>query len=307
MSFDFLSEFSSEIQDQTNWDLLLTPMEQELGLDSKPCFAPAPVVPSSAAPLDSIAALLTPDSTLISKPMEAATVDDFGLCGSPLFDDVEDASKWESLFTTVNDQPEAKAKSSAVSFPVIQEVKIKSEPLSPHLIPFSMPLDVCGTIMSATTSTTSTTTSPAPTTSQQVEDKPSPSSSSSSSSSSASSSTTCSPNAASPDESGSANPLKRKRSGTNSIDYKRDELGITIYNRKPRANPLGPVVPESADTVAVKRARNTEAARRSRARKLERMTQLEAKVAELVALNARLEQENLELKSENMQLKSKMQ
>lgn len=90
---------------------------------------------------------------------------------------------------------------------------------------------------------------------------------------------------------------KRKRSSVDSdasaspvYNDKRDEYGITVYSRKPRSTPLTPVVVEDdADSVAVKRARNTEAARRSRARKMERMTQLEAKVKELLLRNEELE------------------
>lgn len=94
--------------------------------------------------------------------------------------------------------------------------------------------------------------------------------------------------------------LKRKRQ--TSVDsangYKKDSLGITAYNRKPRSTPLSPIVVDEGanDTVSVKRARNTAAARRSRARKLERMTQLEAKVEELIAQNTALQTENDKLK-----------
>lgn len=75
-------------------------------------------------------------------------------------------------------------------------------------------------------------------------------------------------------------------------DYKKDSLGITAYNRKPRSAPLQPIsLPEDGDSIAVKRARNTEAARRSRARKLERMVQLEDRVQELLDRNEQLEAE----------------
>lgn len=77
-----------------------------------------------------------------------------------------------------------------------------------------------------------------------------------------------------------------------SSDYKKDSLGITAYNRKPRSTPLQPIsLPEDGDSIAVKRARNTEAARRSRARKLERMVQLEDRVQELLDRNDQLEAE----------------
>ncbi|KAF5103794.1 hypothetical protein D0Z03_000052 [Geotrichum reessii] len=97
-----------------------------------------------------------------------------------------------------------------------------------------------------------------------------------------------------------SNKRKRRESSLDSNgQYKKDALGITAYSRKPRSAPLAPiVVDESCDTVQAKRARNTAAARRSRARKLERMTQLEEKVAELLALNSSLESENLQLKTD---------
>ncbi|ANB15507.1 amino acid starvation-responsive transcription factor GCN4 [Sugiyamaella lignohabitans] len=87
---------------------------------------------------------------------------------------------------------------------------------------------------------------------------------------------------------------KRKRSEL-SVDLemeKKDALGIIAYNRKPRSTPLQPViVDDESDCTAVKRARNTEAARRSRARKMERMSQLEERVDQLVARNSELEAE----------------
>ncbi|CAR27900.1 hypothetical protein ZYGR_0N03870 [Zygosaccharomyces rouxii] len=74
-----------------------------------------------------------------------------------------------------------------------------------------------------------------------------------------------------------------------------DKLGVVSYNRKNRNAPLTPVLCESDDPVAMKRARNTEAARRSRARKLERMSQLEERVEELLAKNEELEKRNRQL------------
>lgn len=70
-----------------------------------------------------------------------------------------------------------------------------------------------------------------------------------------------------------------------------DHLGVIAYNRKNRSAPLTPVIPESDDPAALKRARNTEAARRSRARKLQRMNQLEEKVEDLLSKNQSLEEE----------------
>lgn len=63
---------------------------------------------------------------------------------------------------------------------------------------------------------------------------------------------------------------------------------------------------DTADTVTVKRARNTEAARRSRARKLERMTQLEHKVDELLVVQNELQQRNFMLRQENARLKAQL-
>jgi len=89
--------------------------------------------------------------------------------------------------------------------------------------------------------------------------------------------------------------FKRKRKSEASppvYNDKKDELGITAYNRKPRSAPLMPIeMPSDDDCVAVKRARNTEAARRSRARKMERMSQLEDRVKDLVDRNSFLERE----------------
>ncbi|SCU84218.1 LAFA_0D08834g1_1 [Lachancea sp. 'fantastica'] len=75
------------------------------------------------------------------------------------------------------------------------------------------------------------------------------------------------------------------------------QLGFVPYTRKNRSTPLTPVIPESDDPVVVKRARNTEAARRSRARKMQRMSQLEDKVEELLKKNSALEQEVASLRS----------
>ncbi|QLL33980.1 hypothetical protein HG536_0F03050 [Torulaspora globosa] len=76
-----------------------------------------------------------------------------------------------------------------------------------------------------------------------------------------------------------------------------DHLGVTSYNRKVRTTPLSPVVADSDDPAALKRARNTEAARRSRARKTQRMNELELKVEQLLKRNHELEQEIQRLNS----------
>lgn len=85
-----------------------------------------------------------------------------------------------------------------------------------------------------------------------------------------------------------------------SRDSRVDDLGITVYKRKPRTTPLKPVeIPLDADNVVAKRAKNTEAARRSRARKLERMSQLELRVRKLLDENESLRAEISRLKSLN--------
>ncbi|KAG0675884.1 hypothetical protein C6P40_001421 [Pichia californica] len=78
--------------------------------------------------------------------------------------------------------------------------------------------------------------------------------------------------------------------------FKKDKLGCTPYTRKQRSTPLPPVVPKSEDVASVKRARNTEAARRSRARKMERMSQLEDKCEDLIKENEDLKAQVAALK-----------
>lgn len=70
-----------------------------------------------------------------------------------------------------------------------------------------------------------------------------------------------------------------------------DRFGCVTYSKKQRTQPLPPVDTKTSDPVLMKRAKNTEAARRSRARKMERMTQLESKVEELLKDKESLEQE----------------
>ncbi|KAG7829315.1 hypothetical protein KL943_005328 [Ogataea angusta] len=82
-----------------------------------------------------------------------------------------------------------------------------------------------------------------------------------------------------------------------STSPKKDRFGCTPYTRKKRSLPLEPVVPEGADAIAIKRAKNTEAARRSRARKMERMSQLEDKCESLMQENESLRLEVARLQS----------
>ncbi|RLV90626.1 General control protein GCN4 [Spathaspora sp. JA1] len=81
-----------------------------------------------------------------------------------------------------------------------------------------------------------------------------------------------------------------------STSTKVDHLGCVTYSKKSRSQPLQPVVMDSADPVSLKRAKNTEAARRSRARKMERMTQLESRVEELIDEKSDMEREVLRLR-----------
>ncbi|KAK9320743.1 hypothetical protein V1517DRAFT_198331 [Lipomyces orientalis] len=65
-------------------------------------------------------------------------------------------------------------------------------------------------------------------------------------------------------------------------ERKRKRVTSQSYARRPRVEPLPPiVVGDAEDVVAVKRARNTLAARRSRERKMLRLTDLEKQVAEM--------------------------
>lgn len=75
-----------------------------------------------------------------------------------------------------------------------------------------------------------------------------------------------------------------------------DHLGCVSYSKKQRSQPLKPILLPTEDPAAMKRARNTEAARRSRARKMERMSQLETKVEELLESKRALSDEVTRLK-----------
>lgn len=76
-----------------------------------------------------------------------------------------------------------------------------------------------------------------------------------------------------------------------------DHLGCVSYSKKQRSQPLKPIKIDGEDPVAAKRARNTEAARRSRARKMERMNQLEDKVEALLLSKKDLQDEVDRLKA----------
>jgi len=89
-------------------------------------------------------------------------------------------------------------------------------------------------------------------------------------------------------------PTTRSSTTTKS---KVDHLGCVSYSKKQRLQPLGEIeIKDSDDPIAMKRAKNTEAARRSRARKMERMGQLEEKVEGLMDDKRHLEMEVLRLR-----------
>lgn len=68
-----------------------------------------------------------------------------------------------------------------------------------------------------------------------------------------------------------------------------DHLGCVTYSKKQRSQTLEPISFDGIqDSAALKRAKNTEAARRSRARKMERMAQLEEKVEDLMNENSKM-------------------
>lgn len=96
----------------------------------------------------------------------------------------------------------------------------------------------------------------------------------------------------------SPSPKPQPQQSSPSSSSNTDHLGVVSYNRKQRSIPLSPIqIDESLDPISQKRARNTEAARRSRARKMERMNQLEDKVEILVSKNSALENEVLRLRA----------
>lgn len=103
--------------------------------------------------------------------------------------------------------------------------------------------------------------------------------------------------------SASASPISKtfvldqsKHDHEQGVNEKVDHLGCVTYAKKLRSLPLTPVITETGDPVSLKRARNTEAARRSRARKMERMSQLEDRVESLLSDKSLLESEVARLK-----------
>lgn len=78
---------------------------------------------------------------------------------------------------------------------------------------------------------------------------------------------------------------------TDSKDVLLKKLNLTPYQTKPRKQVLSEIdASKIADPVEAKRAKNTESARRSRARKMQRMQELELKVSQLLEENELLKQ-----------------
>ena len=74
----------------------------------------------------------------------------------------------------------------------------------------------------------------------------------------------------------------RRRSGTNSSPPTGSRASVSGVSSRKRDKPLPPIIVEDPnDTVAMKRARNTLAARKSRQRKMQRFDELEDKIAKL--------------------------
>ncbi|ODQ65837.1 hypothetical protein NADFUDRAFT_51114 [Nadsonia fulvescens var. elongata DSM 6958] len=289
-----------------SWDVLsprLTPKQEfDSGLVTKSLSSTScDTVQAFFDPLD---AILTPSTGFISPSQEiqpsTTPCNDFGV--SPMFDDVEldDMNNWESLFneadpktttpiltsdsfvdSLVNSLDDGCFTSIAVSntnaltfdddLSALLQVPVPVTQAPAKIMPEVMvaPVVPIATHMQAPVLT------PAP---------------------------ALTPAAASAPSLGSFNgPVTTAMIGTKrkrSLENKIDEHGLTAYNRKRRTQDLTPVLiynPE--DSESVKRARNTEAARRSRARKMERMGQLEVKVEDLLRKNHELEQEVLRLRA----------
>lgn len=267
----FFENFSAA-QHKVNWNedlnILLTPQAEELLMLPIKGESGADLVDHS--PLIGTNNLLTPMSDTISpKLLGGAKIDNnemltFG--GSPLIDcnDIEDSNSWVSLFNDDSTELKPVIKPTLPANTIIAKTPVPIRK-KPEVIKSEPKMDM------SLQSTLLANVGPS------VND---------------------------------LNSLKRKRQTSIAIEsptgeYKKDSLGITAYNRKPRSTPLSPIVVDegSGDSVLVKRARNTAAARRSRARKLERMTQLEAKVEELISKNKDLQSENKKLKTTIDELK----
>jgi hypothetical protein len=77
---------------------------------------------------------------------------------------------------------------------------------------------------------------------------------------------------------------QRRRSGTGTSPPSGSHSSVSGVNSRKRDKPLPPIIVEDPnDTVAMKRARNTLAARKSRQRKMQKFDELEDKIAKLEA------------------------
>lgn len=79
---------------------------------------------------------------------------------------------------------------------------------------------------------------------------------------------------------GPAHNRKRSSTAASTATFARPS-SVAGVNAKKRDKPLPPIMVDEHDTVALKRARNTAAARKSRAKKVEERDQLESRIAEL--------------------------
>lgn len=85
---------------------------------------------------------------------------------------------------------------------------------------------------------------------------------------------------------------RRRKSGNTSPTGSTRHSSVSGVNSRRRDKPLPPIIIEDpGDVVAMKRARNTLAARKSRERKAQRFEELEEKIAKLEADRARVEAE----------------
>ncbi|RDL41783.1 Uncharacterized protein BP5553_01762 [Venustampulla echinocandica] len=81
-----------------------------------------------------------------------------------------------------------------------------------------------------------------------------------------------------------SNSTARRRSGTGSSPTSGNHASVAGVNSRKRDKPLPPIIVDDPnDTIAMKRARNTLAARKSRQRKMQKMEELEDQIAKLEA------------------------
>lgn len=79
-----------------------------------------------------------------------------------------------------------------------------------------------------------------------------------------------------------SNSAGRRRSGTGTSPTSGNHASVAGVNSRKRDKPLPPIIVDDPnDTIAMKRARNTLAARKSRQRKMQKMEELEDQIAKL--------------------------